>query len=73
MKPIINSISHFGDIFAIPLFALMIFYFNQIEQKTQMEYVLYLFGICGFVLDIIFTYIYYNLERAGDVAKQHHK
>ena len=63
MKPIINSLSHFGDIFAIPLFALMIFYFNQIEQKTQIEYVLYFFSICGFILDIIFTYLYYKLLR----------
>jgi hypothetical protein len=60
MSSFVNSISHFGDIFAIPLFALMIFYFNHIEHKTQIEYVLYFFSICGFILDIIFTYLYYN-------------
>jgi len=57
-----NSV-HYGDILAIPLFALSSFYFYNIEHKSIIEYVLLLFSIIGVIVDILFTYIYFK----GDV------
>jgi len=53
-----ENISHIGDIFAIPFFGLLIFYFYQIEDKNEIEWVLYIFAIGGFLLDILFTAIF---------------
>lgn len=50
--------SHYGDILAIPFFALLVIYFYNIENKTIIEYVLLLFSISGFILDILYTYIF---------------
>ena len=56
-----TSISNIGDILAIPFFSLLVFYFYNIKNKTKLEYLLYLFSISGFILDIIFTYLFvYN-------------
>lgn len=55
---IINKISHIGDILAIPFFALLCIYFYRIENKTQLEYILFSFSISGFILDILFTYLF---------------
>ena len=55
---IIKNISHYGDILAIPFFALSIIYFYNIEDKSILEYILFLFFICGFVLDILYIYIF---------------
>ena len=54
----ISNISNIGDILAIPFFALLCLYFYRIENKTPMEYILFLFSITGFVLDTLFTYFY---------------
>jgi hypothetical protein len=54
----IKNISHYADILAIPFFALIAFYFYNIENKTLFEYVMFLFSISGFILDIFFTYIF---------------
>ena len=53
-----KNLCHYGDILAIPFFALLIFYFYNIENKSGLEYVLFLFSISGFVLDIFYTYIF---------------
>ena len=37
MKYIINNLSHYADILAIPLFALLSIYFYNIENKTILE------------------------------------
>ena len=50
-----RNISHYGDIIAVPFFALLSFYFYQIEEKTDLEYILFFFSISGFILDIIYT------------------
>jgi hypothetical protein len=55
---IIKNSSHYGDILAIPFFALLVFYFYNIEQKSIMEYVLLYFSICGFLFDIFYTYLF---------------
>ena len=52
----LKNISHYGDILAIPFFALLVAYFYTIEYKTPIEYVLFWFSIAGLVLDIVFTY-----------------
>ena len=56
---IIKNLSHYGDILAIPFFALLVIYFYNIKNKSIMEYVLLYFSIAGFVLDIFYTYIFF--------------
>jgi tellurite resistance protein TehA-like permease len=58
MKKIIKNLSHYGDILAIPFFLLLSIYFYNIENKNLLEYILYIFCICGFILDILYTYIF---------------
>jgi len=50
-----KNISHIGDIIAIPFFYLLIIYFYNIKNKNLLEYILLLFSISGFILDILFT------------------
>ncbi len=57
---LIKNSSHYGDILAIPGFALLILYFYTIENKTVFEYVLFGFSICGFVLDILYTFLFFS-------------
>ena len=54
-----DKLSHIGDIFAIPLFLLSTIYFLNIPNKNVIEYILLLFSFGGFILDIIFTLLYY--------------
>jgi hypothetical protein len=63
IKNIIKNLSHYGDILAIPFFALLAFYFYNIENKTTLEYVLFLFSIAGFVLDIFYTCIFLSRKN----------
>ncbi len=53
-----ENLSHYGDVLAIPFFALLSFYFYSIEEKSPMEYVLFAFSLSGFILDIVYTYIF---------------
>ena len=55
---IIKNLSHYGDILAIPFFVLLVIYFYNIKNKSIMEYVLLCFSITGFVLNILYTYIF---------------
>lgn len=59
-----NNLSHIGDILAIPLFALLIYYFynkkNNIQMGHNIENILYLFAIIGLIADIYFTYIFFK-------------
>ena len=54
----IKNCSHYGDILAIPFFGLSVIYFYNIKHKSILEYVLFMFSIIGFVLDILYTYIF---------------
>lgn len=54
----VKNFSHYGDILAIPFFVLLIIYFYNIEDKSILEYVLLCFSIGGFILDILYTYIF---------------
>ena len=60
-----KNLSHYGDILAIPFFALLIVYFDNIEHKSTIEYVLLFFSISGFVLDILYTFIF--LSRSSNI------
>lgn len=62
-KTLKSDISHYGDILAIPFFALLCIYFYNIENKTTMEYVLFYFSISGIVLDILYTYIFLHRPK----------
>jgi hypothetical protein len=60
----INNISHIGDIIAIPFFSLLSYYLYNIEHKTTMEYVLFLFSLSGLLLDTIFSFYFLsNLNK----------
>jgi hypothetical protein len=54
----IKNFSHYGDILAIPFFALLVVYFFNIQNKSMIEYILLYFSISGFILDILYTYIF---------------
>lgn len=56
-----KNLAHYGDMLAIPFFALLTIYFYNIKNKTILEYILFLFSISGVVLDIIYTYIFLRL------------
>jgi hypothetical protein len=60
---IINNSSHYGDILAIPFFALLLYYFYMIQDKSIIEYILFYFSICGFVLDILYTYMFLSRTK----------
>jgi hypothetical protein len=52
------NISQLGDIFAIPFFALSFLYFYNIPEKNEIEYILLFFSFSGFILDILFTFLF---------------
>lgn len=56
----IKNLSHYGDIIAIPFFALLTYYFYTIEHKSLFENILFLFSISGFVVDILYTFIFFS-------------
>jgi hypothetical protein len=58
-----NNLSHYGDILAIPFFALLSFYFYKIEHKTIIETILFYFSFAGFVLDIYYTYLFLSKSK----------
>ena len=55
--------SHVFDIFTIPFFVLLFFYFYEIKNKTPIEWILYVFSIIGSVGYIIFTILF--VKRHG--------
>jgi len=58
-------LSHYADMLAIPLFAALIYYFYNLQDKTIFEYILYLFAITGFFADIVFTYLFLRKLNQG--------
>jgi hypothetical protein len=54
----IKNSCHYGDIMAIPFFGLLVMYLYQIPHKTIVEFALLFFAVCGFVLDIFYTYLF---------------
>jgi hypothetical protein len=50
-----DKLINIGDIVAIPVFLLLVFYFSQKQNKTVFEYVLLIFVSCGLIIDVCFT------------------
>lgn len=63
----IKNLSHYGDILAIPFFALLVIYFYNIVDKSTIEYVLLLFSISGVILDSLYTYIFLSNFNSSKV------
>ena len=58
MKQInLKNLPNYADILAIPFFLLTFLYFYNLEKKTEIEIMLMLFGLSGFILDTFFVYI----------------
>jgi hypothetical protein len=69
MKVNIHNLSHYADILAIPFFAWLSIYFYNLEKKTILENILFLFSVAGFVLDIVYSYIFlYIQKRQQDIV-----
>jgi len=54
-----NKLAHYGDLFAIPLFTIVFFYFYSIPGKTLFEYFLMLVMLGAVIVDILFSIIYF--------------
>lgn len=54
----IKNASNYGDILAIPFFALLMIYFYNIPHKSIIECILFFFSISGLILDSVYTYIF---------------
>ena len=61
----INNFCHYGDVLAIPFFGLLTIYFYNIENKSLIEFVLLFFSLFGFLLDILYTYIFFTHQKAS--------
>ena len=57
-KLLTNNLAHYGDMLAIPFFAITLYYFYQIEEKTTLEILLTLFIGITLIADILFTVIF---------------
>ena len=68
---IIKNASHYGDILAIPFFALLAMYFYNIQQKSVIEYVLFYFSISGFLLDSLYTYTFLSMRKFSGAHTNH--
>lgn len=55
-----ENIVHIGDVFAIPMFGLLTYYFYKKPNKNDLENILYLFAIIGFIADTYFTMKYFE-------------
>jgi len=51
------NLPELGDLLAIPFFGLLIKYFWDKPDKTDLEHVLLGFGIAGFVADMWWTFV----------------
>jgi hypothetical protein len=50
-----QDLAHVGDVFAIPGFALLVYYFSLIESPAPLEIFLFFFSVIGLVADCFFT------------------
>jgi hypothetical protein len=58
MNKFAEKLTHIGDIIATPFFLLLTIYFYNIENKTNLEIILFLFSLSGFLIDFAFSYFY---------------
>lgn len=54
-----NKLRALGDTAAIPLFALSLYYLYNIQNKTNITFIIILFSFIGLVFDIVSS-IHYN-------------
>lgn len=59
----IKNLNNLGDIIAIPFFFLLTIYFYNIPEKSNFEYILFLFSLSGLIADIYFTYRFIKYKR----------
>jgi hypothetical protein len=58
MNKFVEKLTHIGDMIAVPFFILLTIYFYNIENKTNLEYLLFLFSLCCLFIDITFSYFF---------------
>jgi hypothetical protein len=56
-----NTLAHYGDVLAIPFFMLTLYYFNQIAEKTWLEWIITGFITICLLGDILFSCIFLKL------------
>ena len=54
----LKHVNHYGDILAIPFFALLTWYFYTIPMKSVLEWILFFFSMVGLLCDVLFTYLF---------------
>jgi len=59
-----ENIIHIADIVAIPVFLLLVIYFFKKKNKTALEYVLLIFVLLGFVIDVMFTIYFLFFKKS---------
>lgn len=59
-----GDLVHYGDILAIFGFMFLIKYFSSVKNKSLFEYFLFVFSICGFIIDIYFTYLFLRYKSS---------
>lgn len=60
LNNIMENLSSYGDILAIPFFLLLTIYFYNIERRSVTENILLLFSIGGLLADILFTILFFT-------------
>jgi len=58
MNKFVEKLTHIGDMIAVPFFILLTIYFYNIENKTNLEYLLFLFSLSCFLIDVTFSYFF---------------
>ena len=58
MNKFVEKLTHIGDMIAVPFFILLTIYFYNIENKTNLEYLLFLFSLSCLFIDFTFSYFF---------------
>jgi len=58
-----NKLAHYGDMILIPFFIITLIYFFNIENKTNLEYLIILFLTITLICDVVFTYIFMTSKQ----------
>jgi len=58
MNKLVNTLSHVGDIAAIPFFGWATVYFYRKKNRTRQENILLGLSVFGFLVDLFFTFHY---------------
>jgi hypothetical protein len=58
MNKLVEKLTHIGDMLAVPFFILLVIYFYNIKNKTPFEWLLFLFSLSCFFIDVTFSYFY---------------